>query len=320
MPELTVRENILHAARIRLPSHWTNEESALHVDTLMECLNLSHVQDHIVGDQISSAISGGQRKRVSIGIELAAAPMALFLDEPTSGLDATAALSIMQLLKTLSQLGVTIICIIHQPRQEIFDSLDGIHLLGRGRQLYHGNAHQLAIYFTSLGFDISERSNIADMVLDIISDHSNIYNKSGQRVDVHDLAEHWRSKAPAIVEIHPTGNTSESQAQLDVLSRSASSRGASWLKQVQLCFVRSMKQQWRQRTSFLLEISVGAIAGLLIGLSLYQLGGRNFQGIYWPPFELLSSAVSYTLVPQIGLLCSLSIGMRSLKHVIGEGI
>ena len=105
LPELTVRENILHSARIRLPSTWTDNEIEHHVDIVINCLQLSHVTDSLVGSTAALGISGGERKRVSIGMELAAAPMALFLDEPTSGLDATAAALIISILKELACLG-----------------------------------------------------------------------------------------------------------------------------------------------------------------------------------------------------------------------
>lgn len=151
MSELTVRENIAHSAHIRLPSSWTRTMRRDHVDSVIACLNLGHVQDNIVGDTISSCISGGQRKRVSIGMELAGAPLALFLDEPTSGLDATTALSIVSLLKTLSNLGVTVIAIIHQPRPEILDVLDGLYLVADGHQIYEGKASDIAQHFEKCG-------------------------------------------------------------------------------------------------------------------------------------------------------------------------
>jgi hypothetical protein len=215
----------------------------------------------------------------------------------------------MGLLKTLSQLNVTIICIIHQPRPEILESLDGIHLLHGGRQVYSGKASGIVSYFDSMGFSIPSHSNVGDAVLDIVSGRSVAYNKPGKRVDIKDFAEHWSSENPVPADLFPSELTSESQAELAALSQSAAVRGAFWPKQMQLCFVRAIKQQRYQTTSFVLEISVGTIAGLLIGLALYQLGGRHFQGIYLPPFQLLSSAVSYTVVPLIGMLCCLSIGM-----------
>ncbi|KAK3300363.1 uncharacterized protein B0H64DRAFT_428448 [Chaetomium fimeti] len=102
-----------------------------------------------------------------------------------------------------------------------------------------------------------------------------------------------------------------SGSNLETLAHSAASRGASRLRQGHLCFARSVKQQWVRKTSFLIEISVGAVAGLLIGLSLYQLQGMHFQGAYHTPLTILSSALNYTLVPQVGLLCSLAIGLAA---------
>lgn len=99
---------------------------------LITCLELTDVRNSLVGDLLNPGISGGQRKRVIIGIELAAAPTALVLDEPTSGLDATSALAIMKLLKAISQQGVTVVCIIHQPRLEIFECLDRLLLQADG--------------------------------------------------------------------------------------------------------------------------------------------------------------------------------------------
>jgi len=111
-----VRENLAHSARVRLPPTWTEAEIQEHIDILLSGLQLSHIQHQPVGDMIKPTISGGQRKRVSIGVELAAAPTALILDEPTPRLDTTSVFSIIALLKALCRLNVKVVCIIHQPR------------------------------------------------------------------------------------------------------------------------------------------------------------------------------------------------------------
>ncbi|KAI0406240.1 hypothetical protein F4802DRAFT_606249 [Xylaria palmicola] len=312
MPECTVRENISHAALIRLPREWTQERRMNHVDKVLSCLNLTNIQHNIVGDQISSSISGGQRKRVSIGIELAAAPIALVLDEPTSGLDATTSLLIMKFLRTLSRLGVTVVCIVHQPRPEILGFLDGVTLLSGGHQVYHGATQSLVGYFSQLGCDISNRPNVADAILDIISGHSSAYLRRGNKLTLEDLVRSWGSLSSSIqATFLERQSVSGSKGELELLAHAARKRGIPRPSQAYLCFIRSLKQQWRRCNSFLLEISVGAIAGLLIGLSLYQLRGRHFQGAYYPPFQILSSALNYTTVPQIGLLASLAIGLAA---------
>jgi len=83
LTEMSVRENILYSARCRLPSSWSNSQIESYVDAVVKVLDLYNVRNNLCGGQIS----GGQRKRVNIGMELVSAPVCLFLDEPTSGLD-----------------------------------------------------------------------------------------------------------------------------------------------------------------------------------------------------------------------------------------
>lgn len=149
-PELTVRENIYHSARIRLPRDWTDAEFQAHVDAVIDCLELSHIQDAIIGTTGKPLISGGQRKRVSIGMELAAAPLAMFLDEPTSGLDAAAASSIMRVLASIARLGISVIVTIHQPRAEIMGLLDDLILLANGQVVCQGPGTFVQEYFQTI--------------------------------------------------------------------------------------------------------------------------------------------------------------------------
>lgn len=321
MPELTVRENLLHSARIRLPRNWKEIEIQEHVNILLACLELVDVQNNLVGDVLNPGISGGQRRRTSIGIELASAPMALILDEPTSGLDAASALAIMKLLKAICQQGVTVVCIIHQPRFEIFQCLDRLLLFADGREIYFGKASDVTEYFRTAGFDTPANSNPADVIMDIVGGRYRQYlinpNRKMNSIDlVSTLSSHWNTNQHLYKEVAIYGKEAAIQGEVSVerpeilsaLSKSVSARGAPWHRQVYFCFLRSCKQQFRRLKSFYLEITVGALAGLLIGLSIFKLGGLFFQGVFLAPFEPLSSAVNYTLVSQLGMLCSVAIG------------
>ncbi|KAI9739310.1 MAG: hypothetical protein M1834_007523 [Cirrosporium novae-zelandiae] len=335
LPELTVRENILHSARIRLPSDWADRDIQAHVDSLISCLQLSHVQHSRVGDANRPVISGGQRKRVSIGIELAAAPMALFLDEPTSGLDATSAASIMRLLKAISRLGVTTVAIIHQPREQIFIGFDNLLLLGSGRQLYAGPTREALAYFDRLGFTFPANSNPADTIMDIITGNGQQYtsNKAWKDNGVQLLIEEWNCynqdaaehnslsvtstqttlRPPSAISIKSARPISiqSTPEQEEVLKRSIRNRGARWYTQVYYCLKRAIVQQVRNPSGFFFEIIVGGLAGGVIGLSAFAASGQLFHGIYLPPFTILSSAVDYQSVPQIGLLGGLAIGLAA---------
>ena len=333
-PELTVRENILHSARVRLPASWRDKAIQDHVDSLIACLQLTHVQHSRVGDARKPVISGGQRKRVNIGIELAAAPMAIFLDEPTSGLDATSAATIMRLIKAISRLGVTTIAIIHQPREQIFAGFDQLLLLSEGQSVYSGPTADVHGYFESLGFAFPQRANPADTLIDIITGDGAQYTMSGKtETDVKALIQYWtvagqynrstsrQSKHLSVSSFHDAVSKRSRRAsqqslnstaeQEESLVRTMKSRGATWPAQVFYCWFRAMTQQVRNATSFFFEIGVGGLAGVIIGLSAFASAGHLFQGVYHPPFTSLSSAVDYSSTPQLGLLGGLAIGLAA---------
>ncbi|KAK3116056.1 hypothetical protein LTR53_004004 [Teratosphaeriaceae sp. CCFEE 6253] len=331
-PELTVRENILHSARVRLPASWRDKAIQDHVDSLIACLQLSHVQHSRVGDARRPVISGGQRKRVNIGMELAAAPMAIFLDEPTSGLDATSAATIMRLLRAISRLGVTTIAIIHQPREQIFYGFDQLLLLAQGRSVYSGPTESVQQYFETLGFAFPQRANPADTLIDIVTGEGAQYTLGGGKRshDVSNLIDEWKTRgqysqfqkhlsvAALDGTLHAKRNRRTSNQSInstaeqeDSLRRTMAARGASWPAQVYHCWKRATTQQIRNATSFFFEISVGGLAGTIIGLSAFAANGHLFQGVYHPPFTLLSSAVDYMSTPQIGLLGGMAVGLAA---------
>ncbi|KAK4545666.1 hypothetical protein LTR36_002619 [Oleoguttula mirabilis] len=328
-PELTVRENILQSARIRLPSSWRDKAIQDHVDSLIACLQLSHVQHSRVGDATHPVISGGQRKRVNIGMELAAAPMAIFLDEPTSGLDATSAATIMRLLRAISRLGVTTIAIIHQPREQIFYGFDQLLLLAHGRSVYSGPTEDVQTYFEGMGFAFPQRANPADTLIDIITGDGAQYTLGSRRdTEVRTLIDEWKSKGqfgahqkhlsvtfdgtmPKRNRRTSNQSINSTAEQEESLRRTMRNRGASWPAQVYYCWKRAMTQQVRNATSFFFEIGVGALAGVIIGLSAFASNGHLFQGVYHEPFILLGSAVDYSSTPQIGLLGAMAIGLAA---------
>lgn len=292
LPDLTVRENILHSARIRLGGAWSDHELQDHVDTLISYLGLDSVSSQLTGDTANKHISGGERKRLNVAIELAAAPRILVLDEPTSGLDASAALSLIGLLKALTQQSVTVVCVVHQPRAEIFAQLDDLLLLDRGKQIYYGKAADAQRHISGSDEALPGNYNPADVILDLISSSSKDHTSGeGQK---------------------PIVNFSSYQQCIEddtsPLIESIKKRKAPWFYQVYLNFKRGIRQQTRQLASLSLEITSGTITGLLIGLSNYEFEGHLFQGIFHAPFEPLSSSVNYRLLSEQGMLCCLAMG------------
>eukprot|EP01100_Stratorugosa_tubuloviscum_P012857 TRINITY_DN622_c0_g1_i1.p1 TRINITY_DN622_c0_g1~~TRINITY_DN622_c0_g1_i1.p1 ORF type:complete len:709 (-),score=327.95 TRINITY_DN622_c0_g1_i1:57-2183(-) len=169
-PMLTVRETLMYAAQLRLPQSLSTAAKRARVEQVIEQLGLQRAANTRVGDQIIRGVSGGERRRVTIGIELLSKPKLLLLDEPTSGLDSTSALSVLETLHTLAHnFGCTIVLSIHQPNSKLFHLLDHVIFIARGNIVYNGPTNQnLLDYFQSIGHTIPYATNPADFITDLL--------------------------------------------------------------------------------------------------------------------------------------------------------
>ena len=270
--ELTVRQNILHSARIRLPKDWTQQQISDHVDNVLRELHLDQVADTRIGDELSRGISGGQRKRVNIAIELVVAPVCMFLDEPTSGLDSTASFEVMEILSRLKKLSMTIVAVVHQPRIEIFDIFDDLLLLVPGGQTaYFGKRDQAIRYFENLGYIFRLGSNPADVMMDILAGKGVHQNEA---LTPKELVEKWDNHkadmnllhldSNEIIDSSMSINKTRSNKFETTAKRVISKRGAPFWKQVLYCHNRSIMQQFASLSSFQIEMFVAIVTVLLL--------------------------------------------------------
>lgn len=175
-PALTGRQTLWYSALLRLPSSISKAKKKIIVEELLEELNLTHCADTLVGNEDIRGMSGGERKRVSIGNELVVNPSVLFVDEPTSGLDSSAAENLVESLGRLAhKYSRTVICTIHQPSWQVFQKFDKMLLMHKGRVAYHGEARvQLVNYFTTIGYACPAQENPLDFFmreLQAVDDH-----------------------------------------------------------------------------------------------------------------------------------------------------
>ena len=166
-PHLTVFETLLFTALLRLPNSLTKEEKVHHVEHVISELGLSRCRGSMIGGPFFRGISGGERKRVSIGQEMLINPSLLLLDEPTSGLDSTTAQRIITTIKGLACGGRTVVTTIHQPSSRLYHMFDKVVLLSEGCPIYYGHASSAMDYFSSVGFSTSMIVNPADLMLDL---------------------------------------------------------------------------------------------------------------------------------------------------------
>ncbi|KAM0556987.1 hypothetical protein ACHAPJ_005666 [Fusarium lateritium] len=189
-PTQTVREAFRFSAELRQPFHVPMEERYAYVEEIISLLEMETIADAIIGTP-EFGLTVEQRKRVTIGVELAAKPeLMLFLDEPTSGLDSQSAFNIVRFLKKLAASGQAILCTIHQPNAALFENFDRLLLLQRGgRTVYFGDigkdAHVLRNYLKTHGAEAGPTDNVAEYMLEAIGAGSK------PRVGNRDWADIW---------------------------------------------------------------------------------------------------------------------------------
>jgi ABC transport system ATP-binding/permease protein len=145
--ELTVFENLYYSTKL-VYRDLTEEQITDKVNAVLTSLGLYHRKDLKVGSPLNKKISGGQRKRLNIGLELIREPAVLFVDEPTSGLSSRDSENVMELLRELAVRGKLIFVVIHQPSSEIYKMFDNVIILDEGgHQIYYGNPVEAVIYF-----------------------------------------------------------------------------------------------------------------------------------------------------------------------------
>ncbi|KAI4892052.1 hypothetical protein NFI96_022360 [Prochilodus magdalenae] len=169
LPHLTVRETLLFVAKLRLPTHFSQAQRDQRVDDVIAELRLRQCANTRVGNDYIRGVSGGERRRVSIAVQLLWNPGILILDEPTSGLDSFTAHNLVITLSRLARGNRLVLLSVHQPRSDIFQLFDLVVLLSSGSAVYCGPAKDMVSYFTSLGYPCPRYCNPSDYYVDLIS-------------------------------------------------------------------------------------------------------------------------------------------------------
>ena len=220
--DLTVRQNLEYSADLRLvqdvslqigQAGMKDSTTALEVasrkqtvqrivDDALRVLGLVEVQHQLVGSAERRCISGGQRKRVNIGMELVAGTSFIVLDEPTSGLDAQTANDVMETMYRLSRFGITIITVIHQPRRAIFTRFEQLLLLAKGlaggQTVYFGPTAACIPYLSQMGFELPARENPADFLIDVVA--GDVPRRGDPHFTASSLAELWSSRGASFLQ------------------------------------------------------------------------------------------------------------------------
>ena len=140
------------------------------MDSIVAGLGLGRVASNRIGTPIQRGISGGQKRRVTIGTSLASRPSILFLDEPTSGLDSATSYEVMSTIKQMAlQHGIIVVATIHSPSWDTICLFDNALLLAQGQVAYSGPVQSITSWFESIGYPVKLHSNPADHMMNLVS-------------------------------------------------------------------------------------------------------------------------------------------------------
>lgn len=251
---------------------------------MLEDLGLTHVASTKVGNNLIRGLSGGERKRTSIGVELMTNPSMVFLDEPTTGLDSKTAENVISLLVQLAKKGGrTVVSTIHQPSSQIFGLFDDLTLLVRGNIIYQGKSKDAVNYFANIGFVCPKLTNPADYFMKIM-------NESGIMLEAMEKAQGKNSSKAALM---MTQDEIESKfvQRLEILNKAYAESGmperaltnletakvdtndhssVAWIKQFWYIFVRKCQDEIRNPMEIRVKIMQKLIFALVIMVSFNQ--------------------------------------------------
>lgn len=203
---MTVYECLEFAAKLKLPD---SVNKVARVQRLIADLKLSKCAQTRIGGPLVKGVSGGERKRTSIGVELITDPSLIFLDEPTTGLDSFTATNVMEILGDLARKdGRTVVSTIHQPNSDIFEMFDRLMLLARGKIIYMNEARLSVDYFSSIGFQCPDLSNPADYFMTMMSIESiemeDAFDNNSTVTDKNQVEEKYLERITEFVKAYET--------------------------------------------------------------------------------------------------------------------
>ncbi|CAH8257288.1 unnamed protein product [Arabidopsis lyrata] len=307
-PHVTVYESLIYSAWLRLSADIDAKTREMFVEEVMELVELKPLRNSIVGLPGVNGLSTEQRKRLTIAVELVANPSIIFMDEPTSGLDARAAAIVMRTVRNTVDTGRTVVCTIHQPSIDIFESFDELLLMKRGGQVIYAGSlgHQsqkLVEYFEAVEGvpKIKDGYNPATWMLDVTTpsiesqmslDFAQIFANSSLYQRNQELITELSTPPPGSKDVYFRNKYAQS-----------------FSTQTKACFWKQYWSYWRHPQYNAIRFLMTVVIGVLFGLIFWQIGTKieneqdlnNFFGAMYAAVLFLGATNAATVQPAIAI-------------------
>ncbi|XP_012140093.1 ATP-binding cassette sub-family G member 4 isoform X3 [Megachile rotundata] len=258
-PLLTTRETLYIAARLKMRGIYERRAFYLIVTEIAESLGLTNCLDTMVEN-----LSGGERKRLAIGIEIITRPCLLLLDEPTSGLDSTSSYQVICLLHKIARGGCTVACAIHQPSSRMISQFDDLLVMHEGKSYYYGAWEDVLSTFNDANYACPQFYNICEFVLEVVT-----RERGGDLNHLYKINREKYLKWKTHFE-HPTMGADVIVSKLDNLGNKPA-RSRLWQEQ-KILFLKAMICIKRDNTLTKLRFAAHVVVAFLLGIVFYNSG------------------------------------------------
>ena len=295
IPTLTVRECVKYSALLRLPREMSPEEINSRVENVLRELGIEHIGDSQVGGSGRiRGVSGGERRRVTIAMELVTDPSIIVLDEPTSGLDSYTAMTLLKCLRQVAKGngGRVVIASLHQPSKDMYYGLDTVILMGHGRILYMGNPEEAGEYMQAAGVPGPSNTPTAEHMLQVASNPLSVVamlnmNKVARSSAVKNTSVGSPTKPSVRVSFDgkldiasvmtPSGESSPTTGDdfLDVDTESRLEANSSLRRELSVMFWRTLVDIIRNPTLLFLHVALATCTGVVTGAIFYDLESNS---------------------------------------------
>lgn len=315
-PHLSVYEAMIIAADLKLGSELTRKQKTTLVNEIIEMLLLVRAKN-----TITSQLSGGERKRLSVALELINNPPVIFLDEPTTGLDDMSSSQCIYLLKLLAQGGRTVVCSVHTPSAKLFAMFDHVYVVAAGQCVFQGLGTDIVPFLHGVGIECPTHYNPADFIIEVSSgEYGDYLEKMVAAVDnghfsfsqQHASSADKNERSKRLVPVSDKVYTNTVTSGLPEVDHKLDFNSSLW-QQIRILTYRMLLQTYRDKSYMYLHALVYLFLIFIVGGMYYNMGFDGAKQLYNFGFCYICIII-FLYVPMLPVLLRFPYEVQLLKR------